>query len=74
MRKIYQFVSLSPAILFFIGFVFSTLNVIYGHSHCIHSMTFLLSQWEMPAMWLIMFFAHLLPWLVWYQQYFSRNT
>jgi hypothetical protein len=74
MRKIYQFLNLSPAILFLIGFVISVSNVMHGGSHCFHSANFFLHQWEMPAMWLIMFFAHLTPWLLWYQQYFSRNT
>ena len=25
-------------------------------------------EWEMPLMWIIMAFAHVSPWLMWYQQ------
>ena len=70
MRLIYQFIGLAPSVLFFIGFIISVLNLTHGSCH--HGGV-LLQQWEMPAMWLIMFFAHLTPWLLWYQNHFTRN-
>jgi hypothetical protein len=78
MRKIYQLLTLLPAPLFFIGFLFSiTAMLTAGHSPCHHGHhdhEFMLHQWEMPAMWLIMFAAHITPWMLWYQQHFARNT
>jgi hypothetical protein len=60
MHRIYQLLNLLPAPLFLSGFIYS---VFFSHSH----------GWEMPAMWLVMFVAHLTPWLLFYQQHFARN-
>jgi hypothetical protein len=69
MRKIYQILSLAPAPLFFLGFIYSTYHVFTapimchtGHTH--HTW----HQWEMPIMWLVMCLAHVTPWLLWLQQ------
>jgi hypothetical protein len=60
MRFIYTALSLLPAPLFALGFIYS---VLYSH----HS-------WEMPLMWFIMALAHTTPWLLWLQQRnFTRN-
>jgi hypothetical protein len=60
MHKIYQLLNLLPAPLFLLGFIYS---VFFSHSH----------GWEMPTMWLVMFVAHLTPWLLFYQQHFARD-
>ena len=64
MRRIYQILTLAPAPLFFVGFLYSVLN---PPAMCT---SFPL---EMPIMWFIMFLAHLTPWLLFYQQNFSRD-
>jgi hypothetical protein len=58
MRKLNIFFSLAPAPTFLLGFIYS----VWSQDHMHHA------NWEMPAMWLIMCFAHLSPWLMWYQQ------
>jgi len=60
MRLLYQILNLAPAPLFLLGFLYS---VVFGHH-----------GWEMPAMWAVMFFAHLTPWILFYQQYFARDA
>ena len=64
MRALYTILSLAPAPLFFLGFVWS----VYSPSpHCGH-------DFQMPAMWLIMSLAHCLPWLLrWQQKNLTRN-
>ena len=59
MRNLYQILSLSPAPLFFLGFIYSAINPMH-----------ICSSWpyEMSLMWLVMFLAHLTPWLLWFQQ------
>jgi hypothetical protein len=54
MKLLYQALSLLPAPLFFLGFVFS---LVFGH----HGV-------EMAVMWFIMMLAHVTPWLIWWQQ------
>jgi hypothetical protein len=65
MRIIYHVLSLAPAPLFLLGFIWSLLQT---PAVC--------SAWpyEMAAMWLVMFVAHLPAWILFGQQlYFSRN-
>ena len=59
MRTLYTLLTLAPAPLFFLGFVYS---LFYSHH-----------GWEMPVMWFVMFLAHLTPWLLFYQQHFARD-
>lgn len=59
-RRVNLFFSLSPSPLFFLGGVYSVL--MGGSSVCGFT------TWEMPAMWFVMAFAHVSPWLAWYQQ------
>ena len=64
MKTIYSLLTLSPAVLFFLGFIYSLYapSVICGTDH------------SMTAMWFIMMLAHLTPWLIWWQQRnFTRN-
>jgi len=61
MRTVYTLLTLLPAPLFFLGFVYSS---IFGHH-----------GWEMALMWSVMFLAHLSPWFIWWQQRnLTRNT
>jgi hypothetical protein len=65
MRIIYHVLSLAPAPLFLLGFIWSLLQT---PAVC--------SAWpyEMATMWLVMFVAHLPAWILFGQQlYFSRN-
>jgi hypothetical protein len=60
MKTIYSLLTLAPAPLFFLGFLYS---VLFGHH-----------GGEMALMWFIMMLAHLTPWLLWWQQRnFARN-
>ena len=64
MKTIYTVLSLSPAVLFFLGFVHSLYSPSYmcGTDH------------SMSIMWFVMMIAHLTPWLIWWQQRnFTRN-
>jgi len=64
--KIYRFLALAPAPLFFIGFLWSVLN---PPALCSGF------PWEMPLMWSVMFLAHLAPWILLCQQlYLTRNA
>ena len=54
MRTLYTILTLAPAPLFFLGFLYSVF-------HSDHS-------WEMPVMWFVMMLAHLTPWLLRSQQ------
>ena len=58
MRNIYQILSLAPAPLFLLGFVYSLVNPSHACGH----------DYSMSAMWFVMFLAHLTPWLIWSQQ------
>ena len=58
MTIIYTLLSLAPAPLFFMGFIYSLLA---PNPHCGH-------DWQMPVMWLIMALAHTLPWILRAQQ------
>ena len=61
-RTLNLIVSLAPAPMFLLGTVYS---YIYSVSNiCGAGMN---STYEMTVMWLVMFFAHLTPWLAWYQ-------
>jgi hypothetical protein len=65
MRIIYHVLSLAPAPLFLLGFIWSLLQT---PTVC--------SAWpyEMAVMWFVMFVAHLPAWILFAQQlYFSRN-
>lgn len=65
MKLVYQTVSLAPAPLFLLGFVFSLINPMP-----------ICGSWpyEMSAMWAVMTLAHTTPWIIWWQQRnFSRN-
>ena len=66
MRNLYQILSLSPAPLFFLGFVYSLANP--SASMCSAN------GYEMSAMWFIMMLAHTTPWILfWQQRNFTRN-
>jgi len=58
MRKTYQILSLTPAPLFFAGFVYS----LFAPSHICGT------DYSMTVMWFVMMLAHLTPWLLWFQQ------
>ena len=66
MRNLYQILSLSPAPLFFLGFIYSLVNPtasICGAGH-----------YEMSVMWFVMMLAHVTPWILfWQQRDFTRN-
>jgi hypothetical protein len=57
-RTFNQFVSLAPLPIMLAGAVWS-----FFHTSSICGMT----NWEMTCMWLAMAFAHLAPWIYWYQ-------
>lgn len=59
MKKLYTVLSLLPAPLFFLGFLYSV-----GHPPAICGSF----PYEMAVMWLVMSVAHLTPWLLWWQQ------
>lgn len=65
MRRIYQFLNLAPAPLFFAGFLWSVFN-----PPAICSAF----PYEMAVMWFVMSLAHLTPWLLFYQQHFARDA
>ena len=70
MRFLYQILSLSPAPLFFLGFIYSLYSTLFTKHFCQSH----LSQWEMPVMWFIMFLAHCIPWILfWQQRNFTRD-
>ena len=58
MRLLYTILSLVPAPLFFMGFIWS---LFYSSPICG-------TDYAMTAMWFIMSLAHVLPWLLWLQQ------
>ena len=61
MKTLYQTLTLMPAPLFFLGFLYS---LVFGHH-----------GGEMSIMWLVMGLAHVTPWLLWWQQRdLTRNT
>jgi hypothetical protein len=69
MKTLYTLLSLAPAPLFFLGFLWSLFNM-----HGLQAAMCGGSHWEMPVMWLIMSLAHSLPWLLrWQQLNLSRN-
>jgi len=57
-RIINQFFSLAPLPAMLAGAVYSVF-----HTGAVCGMT----NWEMTAMWTVMAFAHISPWLMWYQ-------
>ena len=59
MKLLYQTLTLLPAPLFFLGFLYSVLN---PPALCTAF------PYEMALMWFVMFLAHLTPWLLWRQQ------
>jgi hypothetical protein len=64
MRLLYNFVSLAPAPMFFLGFLWS---LYYPAAICGY-------DYSMSAMWLIMTLAHLTPWILRCQQlYLTRG-
>jgi len=63
MRKINLLFSLTPSLLFFLGFLWSMYNMNHMQATMCGG-----SHWEMPVMWLVMCIAHLSAWLMWYQQ------
>lgn len=65
MRKLYLTLNLTPAPVFFLGFIHSFYypSIVCGTDHA------------MTIMWFTMFVAHLAPWVMYLQQrYLSRNT
>ena len=67
MRLIYSILTLTPAPIFLIGFVYSVVNITHMPACGSHS-------WEMPIMWFTMFLAHSVSWVMWLQQRnFTRN-
>jgi hypothetical protein len=65
MRIIYQILTLAPAPLFFIGFLW---NIFSPPAICGAF------PYEMALMWFIMFSAHLTPWILfWQQRDFARR-
>jgi hypothetical protein len=64
MRYLYQFLTLAPAPLFLLGFIYS----LYAPSQICGT------DYSMTVMWFIMALAHLTPWLLWWQQqHFTRD-
>jgi hypothetical protein len=61
MRKLKQFLSLSPAPVFFI---LGILSIFHGSHVC--GFHFIMP--EMAWMWFIMSAAHILPWILWWEQ------
>lgn len=60
-KTLYTLLTLAPAPLFALGFVYS---VTFNHH----------GDGQMPAMWFIMAVAHLTPWLLrWQQHNLTRN-
>jgi hypothetical protein len=59
MRILYTSLSLAPAPLFFLGFLYSAL---------VPPQLCTSFPYEMTVMWFIMALAHIVPWLVWFQQ------
>ena len=78
MRKLLTVLTLAPAPLFFLGFLYSTwANLLTPQIHGIsiqlcsavtlgHSHSSM--QWEMPVMWFVMFLSHTASWIVWHSQ------
>jgi hypothetical protein len=65
MKLVYQTLTLLPAPLFFLGFLYSLLN---PPALCTAF------PYEMALMWAVMGLAHLVPWILFYQQRnFARN-
>jgi hypothetical protein len=64
MKLVYQTLSLAPAPLFLLGFLYSVLN---PPAVCAAF------PYEMSVMWFVMSLAHLVPWLLFYQQHFTRQ-
>jgi protein-S-isoprenylcysteine O-methyltransferase Ste14 len=65
MKLVYQTLTLLPAPLFFLGFLYSVLN---PPALCTAF------PYEMAAMWAVMGLAHLVPWLLfWQQRNLTRN-
>jgi len=61
MHRLYTALTLLPAPLFFLGFIYSVTNM--GHVSICGS-----HPWEMPVMWSVMTLAHLVPWFLFWQQ------
>lgn len=59
----YTLLTLAPSPLFLFGFFWSVFN-----SQGMQASMCGGSFWEMPAMWFIMFLAHLTPWFLWWQK------
>lgn len=64
MRYLYQFLTLAPAPAFLAGLLYSLFTP---------STVCAVWPYEMTLMWAVMFLAHLSPWLLFYQQHFTRN-
>jgi hypothetical protein len=64
MKKLYMFLNLAPAPLFALGLI---VNLTAPATIC--------GSWqgEMTLMWAVMLTAHLSPWIIWYQQHFTRD-
>ena len=58
MRTLYTILTLAPAPLFFLGFIYSIINPSHTCGH----------DFQMPAMWFIMCLAHAFPWVLRAQQ------
>jgi hypothetical protein len=64
MKTIYSVLTLAPAPLFLLGFIYS----LYAPSQICGT------DYSMTMMWGVMMIAHLTPWLLWWQQRnFTRN-
>jgi len=64
MKTIYSVLTLAPAPLFLLGFIYS----LYAPSQICGT------DYSMTVMWFVMMVAHLTPWLLWWQQRnFTRN-
>jgi hypothetical protein len=64
MKTIYNLLTLAPAPMFFVGFLYSLWapSMICG------------TDYSMSVMWFVMMLAHLTPWLLrWQQRHFARN-
>jgi hypothetical protein len=77
MRKTLTLLTLAPAPLFFVGLLYSVWNNIITPHTAAFSLQLCSTvslgyspshHWEMPAMWAVMFLAHLAPWIVWHNQ------